>query len=78
MGAAITGGSDTAMKAMWQDGGVAEPARTWLDRHGWDAEVFDTYERAAAYGRELPPLGDSPMDRFSDAARNGLVVARRR
>lgn len=78
MAAAVTGEFGAEMKAMWHGGGVAEPAQTWLDRHGWDAEVFDTYERAAAYHRELPPLGDSPMDRFSDAARSGLVIARRR
>lgn len=77
MAAAVTGESGTEISAMWQGGGVAEPAQTWLDRHGWDAEVFDTHERAAAYHRELPPLGDSPMDRFGDTARSGLVIARR-
>ncbi|GGL01928.1 S-adenosyl-L-methionine-dependent methyltransferase [Nocardia jinanensis] len=78
MATTVTGEFGTELQAMWRGGGVAEPAQPWLDRHGWDAETFDTYERAAAYHREMPPPGDPDLDRFADEARNGLVVARRR
>ncbi|WP_416566685.1 SAM-dependent methyltransferase [Nocardia testacea] len=78
MAAAAAGESGSEITAMWQGGGVAEPAQPWLARHGWDAEISDTYERAAAYHRELPTLGDTAMERFAEAARHGLVTARRR
>ena len=75
---ALADSSGTDLQSMWRSGGVAEPSAPWLDRHGWDSDVYDTYERARAYHRELPPLGDTPMDRFADAARNSLVTAHRR
>ncbi|WP_063058244.1 SAM-dependent methyltransferase [Nocardia sienata] len=77
MAAAVAGESGAELTAMWQGGGVDEPAQSWLARHGWDAEVSDTYERAAAYHRELPTFGDTLLERFAEAARNGLVTARR-
>jgi methyltransferase (TIGR00027 family) len=75
---ALTEASGGEVKAMWSGGGVAEESSAWLGRHGWDSEASDTYERAVEYGRDLPPLGDTPMDRFATAARNSLVIARRR
>ncbi|MEU4434618.1 SAM-dependent methyltransferase [Nocardia rhamnosiphila] len=78
MAAAAAGESGSEITAMWQGGGVGEPAQPWLARHGWDAEASDTYERAAAYQRDLPTLGDTIMERFAEASRHGLVTARRR
>lgn len=78
MGQALADDARAEMTALWRNGGVAEPVEPWLRRHGWGARVYDTYECARAYGRELPLPGDSPMDRFAHAARESLVVARRR
>jgi methyltransferase (TIGR00027 family) len=75
---AFEAGGGDQIAALWRGGGVADESAAWFDRHGWDARAYDVYERAAGYGRELPPLGDTPLDRFSAAARESLVVARRR
>ena len=42
----------------------------WLRGHGWNADVFDTRERAAAYGRPLPATAP-------EAALRALVRATR-
>lgn len=78
MGQALAGQARSEMTALWRNGGVADTAEPWLHRHGWDAQSYDTYERARSYHRELPLPGDGPMDRFAEAARRSLVVARRR
>ncbi len=65
------------LRALWENGGVDEPAEPWLRRHGWEPRAYDAYERARAYHRDLPPPGNAPMELFTDAARNGLVVAQR-
>lgn len=75
---ALADASGAEMKSMWNRGGVAEPYQPWLKRHGWDSKAYDTYERASAYRREMPPLGDTPIDRYAAAARKSLVIARRR
>ncbi|MEU1981045.1 SAM-dependent methyltransferase [Nocardia sp. NPDC019395] len=79
MNQALTGSSDAAeMSELWRSGGVAEDPDSWLRRHGWDSEAYDVYELAHSYGRDLPPLGDTPIDRFADAARKSLIIAHRR
>lgn len=65
------------LRSLWENGGVDEPAEPWLRRHGWEARAYDAYERAHAYHRDLPLPDNTPMELFTDAARNGLVVARR-
>ncbi|MBO0856740.1 MAG: SAM-dependent methyltransferase [Nocardia sp.] len=74
---AVGGGSRTEMGQLWSGGGVADPSEVWLARHGWTSRAYDTYDRAQVYGRPLPPLTDTPIDRFSAAARNSLIIARR-
>ena len=41
-----------SVPAMWKSE-MPDPAG-WLRHHGWEAEVFDSRERAEAYGRPLP------------------------
>jgi methyltransferase (TIGR00027 family) len=41
-----------AAAGMWRSDGPADPA-AWLAGHGWDAAVYATGERAAAYGRPM-------------------------
>ncbi|MFJ4656960.1 SAM-dependent methyltransferase [Nocardia sp. NPDC088792] len=78
MGRAMSAAAGSDVESMWTGCGIGEASGAWLDRFGWDSEAFDAFERATAYGRELPPLGDTPIDRFTAAARNGFVIARRR
>ena len=42
-----------SVPGMWKSEAPGDP-RVWLRQHGWDAEVFDSRERATAYGRPLP------------------------
>jgi len=42
-----------SVPAMWLSEAPDDPA-AWLRGHGWNAEVFDTRERATAYRRPLP------------------------
>ncbi|MFI5718738.1 SAM-dependent methyltransferase [Nocardia sp. NPDC051750] len=74
---ALAGADAGEMTSLWTRGGVDEDPDSWLRRHGWDPEPFDVYERARSYHRDLPPLGDTPVDRFAEAARNSLIIARR-
>ena len=45
--------------ALWRSEGPEEPA-AWLDGYGWDATVYATAERAAAYGRPLTATSVRP------------------
>lgn len=75
---ALTDTDDSAeLRSLWENGGVDEAAEPWLRRHGWESRAYDTYERAHSYHRELPPPGNTPMDLFAAAAREGLVLAER-
>lgn len=71
------GGDEAPLKSLWSGGGVDDESQPWLGRHGWQSQDYDVYAEAERHDRPLPPLGDSPIDRFSDAARRCLVVARR-
>ncbi|HEV2686627.1 MAG TPA: SAM-dependent methyltransferase, partial [Actinomycetota bacterium] len=44
---------DRSVPGMWKSESPGDPA-SWLRLYGWEAEVFDSRERAAAYGRPLP------------------------
>jgi len=48
--AAEPNSAQATLVGMWQSGTPADPA-SWLAGHGWQAEVFDSVERAAAFGR---------------------------
>lgn len=56
--------------ALWKSGGPDDPVG-WLAALGWDATVFGTAERAAAYGRVLDSIG-------GELSGAGLVDAVRR
>ena len=42
-----------SVPGMWKSESPGDPAE-WLRGHGWEAEVFDSRERANAYGRPMP------------------------
>ena len=42
-----------SVPGMWKSESPDDPVE-WLRGHGWDADVFDSRERAAAYGRPMP------------------------
>ena len=42
-----------SVPGMWKSESPGDPAE-WLRGHGWEAEVFDSRERAAVYGRPMP------------------------
>ena len=46
-------GEVRSVPELWLSESPDDPV-AWLRGHGWDAEVFGTRERAAAYGRPLP------------------------
>ena len=50
-------GEARSVPSLWLSEAPDDPA-AWLRGHGWDADVFSTRERAAAYGRPLP--GSAP------------------
>jgi methyltransferase (TIGR00027 family) len=58
--------------ALWRSTGPADPA-SWLASHGWQAQVYATAERSAAYGRAADKVGE-PEGEMSGA---GLVDATR-
>lgn len=45
--------------SLWRSAGPGDPA-AWLDGHGWDATVYESAERAAAYGRPLQTANVRP------------------
>lgn len=45
-------GGRARVTELWRSAGPGDPA-AWLDGHGWDATVYESAERAAAYGRPL-------------------------
>ena len=62
----------TDFSQMWQSGLAGDPAE-WLARFGWQPDVYETTERAAAYGRPLQNGSNS----FAIAS-NWLISASRR
>lgn len=48
----VPGRARPRVTELWRSAGPGDPA-AWLDGHGWDATVYESAERAAAYGRPM-------------------------
>jgi methyltransferase (TIGR00027 family) len=62
-------GEPSDYQALWRSAAPAEAA-AWLGAHGWEAEISEVQERAAAYGRPHEPgAGPAQAARLVDAIR---------
>jgi hypothetical protein len=74
----LAGDSAGFALSMWEPGSPENGAR-WFGRRGWQAEASDANERAARYGRPMPPFSDPAVARMlgeGPVATDSVIVGR--